>query len=835
MNKKKTLSLLSHGAIAIGLLSSCEDIATTIDTTPDRIEIVEGSIETTYAVGDTVDYSSLQIQVYSTENDLLATVNYLNNESDFTLSEIDTSELGTYTFTVEYTYTTEEDSWDFSTSIEYYVVEPTNPENLILMNWDECSVYSEYLATKSVAGGELSSDNQNFVDNTGKFHIGNANSVNLMPTLYGLSTTSVDLTLANSLPENDIEITITDSEGNELDVSNYFTDDALANLKKYGEVKFKEDLGDVETDIVLTFSLVGEDYDEESFPDISYEISVVDGGYNITTAKELVLFDNTKNDDSYVSMKEEVLGLEEGALEDDPYYTYDAFIIFNDITIEYDDLPSYMILQEGVDTVDDIELYGSLKDYEIIYSRDASHTEATSVTLYGNYNQLTLGESFPWVLALYESNTDTSPGLPSNEDSSIDTHTALFGTADDRKVAPSGYELYFKDLQAMGNQGVSSSQVGDVSYNGEVVYTDMIRGGIMFTKGSYNFYYENMNVNNYFTVHLNNGFYSEATIRSMNYEQVELHISKSRLSDCFSSMIFNFSDGLVDIKESVLSNAGGFLVINQANAYNCPANSSNYWKWDDLTTEEKASLKGSDVYIDSASVLDNFVTGAGGWFDIYGASSIISTVLKTMISDCLHSYGKTIFVSDDTDRSVMNAIVLTMNTNMHSASAQEPGMRAKVVIGDQIYTYLGEGEDDVASALAAVVSDMTNQQNLLSLVNLLTSTSYGANFFTTYTSAMMYTYDSDGEPLYITPYATQADYSDLVFVTLESLIYQLVGSGSMSAVTKNDMASDYVALTYNLGGGQSVPSAITALLSALSSYTGEETFSIVMGLYDYAD
>ena len=822
MKKSSVLALTMLGVLGVTSLTGCDD---TIDADPSYIEIVDGSISDTYYVNEEVDYSGLKVAVYNDDDKEIMTVSYSGNEEDFVLGTIDTSSTGSGTFTVQYTYTNEEGtSWTLDTSLTYTVYDEANPDSMILISWEENETYTSYLAAKNAANlandGELLLDDNNFIDNSGKFYVGNENAVDLMPTLMGYSFAG-NFAVASSLPEEDIEITITDSEGNEKDLSTYMSDDAQQNAKTYGQIKFLSDLDEnVDREITLTFSLEGEEY--EDFQDISYEITIVDGGYNITNAKELVLIDNSKNDDSYVAMKEEALGLDEGALADTPYYTYDSFIIFNNLTIELEDIPSYALYSED-DNPNDEEVIGTLKDWIYVYEREYanlySEEKADNLTIYGNYNEVSLGSTFPWVIS-----TNARGTLPTGSTNAINTHTALIGGSE-RDAKPSEYEIIIKDLHVMGNQGVSSNQMMTITKADGSTYTGYC-GGVLFSKSAYDMTYDNLVLNNFFTIHVHNGFGTYATGASIDFEQVEITINRSRLTDCFSAMIFNYGDGKVTFNESIASNAGGFIVINQANAYNTTVSSRG---WSNLTDEDKAKLQGSDVIIDNDSIMENYVTGEGGWFDIYGVSSVLAG-LKIMIDQNLHQYGKQLFFKDDTSREVFNAIVLTMNSEMESAGTLESGMSAEVTIGDENYTNYGEGKDEVNNALYnyAVSGDVSSLQNLLSA---MTSTSYGANFFTEYTLALLYAYDSDGNAQYISPYTNDpSDTSSIKFYTLSSLATSLLGYGNMEEIGSSDLSSNYVALNYNYGGSMGAPSN---LISDLQSYSGETTYSLVLGLYDY--
>ena len=103
----------------------------------------------------------------------------------------------------------------------------------------------------------------------------------------------------------------------------------------------------------MTFELEG-----TLLSSLEHRVHIEDGAYNVTRAKELVLFDNAHEDESYLAMKEEVLGAEATAAT-----SYDKLVIYGDIVIEKEDIPSSLLWSEADENADDPAVYGTLKDW----------------------------------------------------------------------------------------------------------------------------------------------------------------------------------------------------------------------------------------------------------------------------------------------------------------------------------------------------------------------------------------------------------------------------------------------------------------------------------------
>ena len=699
---------------------------------------------------------------------------------------------------------------------------------VVPFQWEMNAVYTKFQTNRDSAEG-LVANSGSFISNEGKFRVGTVNAVNIMPAVYGVDMLGQVVPISE-LDKNDVDVKLYDqSNDEELSYSDYFLDNDFDLLKSIGSLKFRENIDESKPrDIKLVFSYLASD-DKDSFKDLTLEISIVDGGYNITDAKQLVLIDNAKSSESdgviysgYEELKKEVLGLSDLT---GVQTSYEDFIIFNDITLSKEDLPSTVMWSEQINANvnEDSPLYGTLIDWLYVYEHElnSSNEGSDSFNLYGNYNRISLGEDFPWIRSVDRYN-DPEPSVIEAGDgatASVNSHATLFGN-DSYDYANSNYNFNIVDLAVTGNQGVGSSQIIDINNTPEDKSDDAVCGGLLFSKSGCILNFDNANISKFFTINVNNGAGSKNTLTSRQGERASLNVVDSRLSDCFSTMLFNYSESLINVESSVLEKSGGFLFINQALALD----NKDSWAHD-LSEEEKALLKGSDVIVDSESILNNFVTGEGGWFDIYGATSAVASI-KGLVDPAMNKIDKGMFNSE----ARMNSIVLTMNSNMETAGPLSGNMNALVKIGDVTYLDYQDGKEEMDQAMSGI--DLSNQSTLLSLLTAATSYDYGASFFAKYPTVLL----SNGKNLdnsvyYSTVYGDTSD-DDLSVVTLESMIKAAVGLGPIDGSDGSKMSNKYLSLFYYFGQKPSVPSDLGKIASDYAAFNGSNAYNLVVELFN---
>lgn len=695
---------------------------------------------------------------------------------------------------------------------------------VVPFQWEMNAVYTKFQTNRDSAEG-LVANSGSFISNEGKFRVGTVNAVNIMPAVYGVDMLG-EIVPISELDKNDVDVKLYDqSNDDELNYSDYFLDNDFDLLKSIGSLKFKEVIDESKPrDIKLVFSYLASD-DKDSFKDLTLEISIVDGGYNITDAKQLVLIDNAKSSASdgviyngYDTLKKEVLGVSDlTGLQT----SYEDFVIFNDITISKEDLPSTVMWSEEIneEVTEDSPLYGTLIDWLYIYEHElnSSNEGSDSFNLYGNYNRISLGEDFPWIRSVNKYYEIELSVIESTDGASVNSHAALFGN-DAYDYANVKYEFNIVDLGVTGNQGVESNQLIDFNGTPNDASDDAVCGGVLFSKSGCILNFNNANISSFFTINVNNGVGGRDTLVNRQGERPTLNVIDSRLSDCFSTMLFNYSESVINVESSVLEKSGGFLFINQALALDNP----DSWAHN-LSEEEKALLKGSDVIVDDQTILNNFVTGEGGWFSIYGAASAVASI-KGLVDPAMNKVDKGMFNSD----SRMNSIVLTMNSNMETAGPLSGNMNALVKIGDITYLDYQDGKEEMDQAMSSV--DLSNPLTLASLLSAATSYDYGASFFAKYPTVLLSNgKNEEGSVYYNTVYR---DVSGLSPVTLESMIKAAVRMGSIEGSDGSKMVNKYLSLFYYFATDPSNPSDLSKIASDYASFNGSNAYNLVVELFN---
>lgn len=840
--KRNFLKLLCLSGIALfstSFLIGCDNGSNVVDANFDKIVINSSTFngDWVFTQGDIIDYSTVAIDLYDGEQKV-ETIKASDN-SNITYTPIDTSEVAEeLTFTVTFTH----ENKSYKDSHTYSVEEGEGSSELVVLTgWEENPIYTSYKSeTANAIGTDLSEiteeekDNASFIDGSGKFYIANHNAVSLKPTVLAYDVLNDKVITYDELPGS-TEVTLKTLAGASLELSSYFDEEAITALETTGMVDFKDDLTGLATDIVLTFTC---DEEEAGFADISYNISVVDG-WNITEAKQLVLLDNIKTDQSYIDLKNEVLGTTDATSAT----SFENFVLFNDVTLEKADLPSYLIWTEETSGWNSY-IDGSLIDWEFMYEHNVGESygnaDSAGFNLYGNYNKIELGETFPYVLT-----EKRRGGSGSDNYTKIDTHTTLFGNQQLYSQGRDDYLFTLKDLSVTGNQGVSENgQLTDVNNTPDDTSDDVVAGGILFTKNQRDMIYDNCVINHFFTLNVLNG---EAIGNVSADYQTSLTVNNSKLSDCYSTMLFNHGEGDSIVTNSILRDAGGPLFINQAVDFADP----------DVPDVSESEIEGSNVIIDEKSILDNLVTGQGGWFDIYNASASIALV-KGMSDYGFAKEGKSLFKDRGDTVQAMNCIAITMTINNTSAAALTPGIHAVVSIGGKEYTNYTDGEAEFDAALAAVMGNPTDQAAQATLLNTLSTTPWGAQLAFNFAQdglgqagaaslPLFTTYDGSGDQAFFT--IDDATTPDLLYVS--NLLNALMGGTAPTLGLDDDFADgaqylgSYVSLASSTSTASLTPSSLRGVQRAVDpatmiqglaqyrqSYLGSTAYGVVFEIFD---
>lgn len=824
--KKAFRNILSISAVSVlsaVFLASCGPT----DADARSIKINKDSFEDfVFNVGENVSYNNLAIDLLDANDKVISTKKYKDNKDTIKYSAIDTSKVANnLEFTVTYTPS---EGKEFKATEKYSVVE-NGGSDIEITSWERCKAYTDYL--NSVEGAikvstdlsTITDDNASFISEKGKFYIATHNPVSIKPKTKGIDEEG-NVGDVDGLP-SDTVVTILNRNNEELEISDYLSSDALLEARTKGIFDFEDNLEGKETDVIIKFS--SESLESK---DISYDVTLVDG-WNITEAKQLVLVDNVNTSSSYIELKKEILN-DNNATEKT---SFENFVIFNNISLGFDDLPSDLIWDSKRDG-NQTKYDGSLKDWKFMFNHNVgdkyNNTDSDGLYIYGNYNKIELDETFPWV------KTEDRDGITDSKDLKIDTHTTLFGNQQNH-VDNLDYTFNYVDLASTGNQGVAPDQVIDDNGTPDNPDDDIVGGGILFSKSAKTTNYNNCVINKYFTININQGTASTDENDHDDVFMTKTNIVNSKLFDCFSSMMFNWAEGGTYTTNSILRNAGGPLFINQAVDFGTSA-------YDSFPDAKK---KGSHVEIDSKSVVNNFVTGQGGWFDLYGATPAVS-VLKTLSDGLLVPKNKTMFKTVNGNES-FNCIAASMVINVESAGTLDPGAIATVKIGNKIYIDYTDKESEFTSSIASA-----QQNNLQPLMNLLTNSHWGGQFLFNFASTitgyetvknlpLFVTYNKDNNP-YL--FSVAADtYGN--FTGLTDLMYYLnlfMNPTEAKAGIEDGFAdgSEYMGTYVQLGmatkSSRSLETTratdptqlIQQMVAYYNNYKGSTSYGLVCGIYD---
>lgn len=700
----KLFSLSAVFALSGVILTGCGGDKSTVES----IKIKSG-IKESYIVGEKEDYNDLSIDLLDADKKVLKNVKYSGEKDKFSIVKGVNTSVAAKDLEFKLSYLSDERT--FETSVTYKVL--SEGEAVEIDNWVTNSNYGSYLSKKDNAEFINNDETKaNFINSEGKFYVANMNSINLIPTIYGVdasgqSTIVKDFSL---MGENIISLKITDKNGSLLNLNDYFEEDSLAKILKDGTIDFKNDLGDLTREVKLSF-IYDESSSTEEFPDITYDITIVDG-YNITNAKELVLIDNSHSKTSYIEMKKKLnpIGLPTEN-SDIAKFSFENFVVANDVTIELKDLPNDLIFDATRDGSDPV-LNGSLKDWEYMYNHNHVNKESSEFNIYGNYNKISLGATFPYVL------TENRDGTAMDESNTvINTHTTLFGS-ETYKESNELYTISYNDLSVTGNQGVGASQADEEG---------VVRGGILFNKNTQTTEFNNTVINNFFTVHINVGPWKPDIVTENSFPII--NVTDSKIFDCFSAALFSYRDGDINVNHSIIKNAGGPLFISQATEY--VKTTDNDW-----TTVPVEKRHGTHLTSDKDSILENFVTGDAGWFNIYGASSAIAN-LKSL--DQLFKANSKTFLKTVGNTPRFNCIAISMNSDATSAGPLKGSMISSVNLAGKEYLNYVEGKEKMDKDFG----NGTTTLNQSEFTKDLYSTHYGATY-------MAEGLNESGLPLFVT-------------------------------------------------------------------------------------
>jgi prepilin-type N-terminal cleavage/methylation domain-containing protein len=686
--------------------------------------------------------------------------------------------------------------------------------NSVWTNWYANDRYTRFEAKKAAVSDVKDGTTKSFMKATG-YRVGNKNAVDLGPHVEAMVNGSpVSL---NNISEGATHETITYKlyKGNDksTDVKTTYVDETTYHPATDGKILFNTDAAGNDFTLVFTYG----DGKSSSFPDVSYSLSVIDG-LNVNTVSDLFDLNNcvtwTGDDANFASDTERSKRF---ASIKTKYSSvtgnnYNGAVFQSDITITLADIPDYFIWQTDEKTVlgttIDTSLVGSLKDesYLVLHT----HTKnSTAFDVYGNYFKISLGADFPKIASGAINSSSVPTGAVPGTNEVVESHAAVFSDKIDQYLNDSNikvtaedvakFKTNFHDLAATGNHAVS-----DVA--------DTKHAGVSFYKAFSGSSIEDCNLNGFYIPAMNNGRFVTSTSGSITSAKgitPTMTIDSSRLTDSGNVALFLYQEGYINVTSSEIRKAGGPLAI----AYSYRYSSDDKTKAATTVANGSADPRlGSWITIDDKTVMENWVTGQGGWFKIHDVESKFASMAGF---DALFQgqLSKTIVKTEGTNKNI-NVLAVTMGDGADT----DGGFLGGVIVNNKHVIDYESGRKDLETNLAS--------NNVSGAQTNLCSTDYGTLYLTNNASStpVFKTIDSSGTSHFAGLYNNSGNLS-----LVNPKLY-LTNSASDGALDSSFGSSDYLSLYYF--GAEPKNGKLTANFSTYSSYAGADAYGILMTLSD---
>jgi len=620
MKKRLTISLAMMAILmfALSLFAACAP-STPGESPVKEIKIKEGTVKTEYAIDASLDYSN--IYIVATKEDGTSTELKLTDEG-VEYTPVVTSELGTKTLTVNYA--------GKETSSSFSVVKT------VMRTFVVPQAYDNYLENSKVKEVDQIGEDE-FAKRGNPYVVGTLNKFEFVPE-------SLDSSL-NKLtnPRTTYKLFIKEAD----DYTEVASPETYVSVEEVNMYKFKS------AAIDKFFKL--EIYPNEEFCDVSnlpedsmVEVEfVVKKAYNVYDTLGLSVLDNL-NVNNWAELKNQQLKWDDKKLSE--FTDVKLIVIHNDIVIDPDKLPSnYFWSEDLVDyqaalnraqAIDSgytqgnlgyaDRLKGSLRD-GVAHGEENSYSHGgviggTDYTVYdgdvqantykdgtviaeawqnvnmqkglfntnqcsisGNYMQITVKDS-----ATRHLTTVVSSDNGDGEDGTAPvSHWAIF------KFFKNFYEgelnLTVENISMIGNMGKGNNMSVEAGLNAIASVCDTLSiDNVKTTK-----------------------FYIHIAVDKSDAAECVLNFSNSRMTNAYSSMFYLWRTK-VNVVNSIMENAGGplFLMFDADRDVNDPP--------------EGGDDGGPVLKIDDKSRLESYATGEESWYQMYGATSLLTQGLKPL-------------------------------------------------------------------------------------------------------------------------------------------------------------------------------------------------------------
>ncbi len=432
-------------------------------------------------------------------------------------------------------------------------------ELVLVLDSQLSNAFIEHNANKE----EKENKRTEFYDLTKPYYVGDDNEWSAKPNVTFISyNPETGETKPISVRTWTYEISITDTDGKEIDLEN------SGLIEKIDNTKCTIDFSEEALDKTFTVSVVPTGLTEKQLANIEkyttiFTVNVIDG-YNVYFAKELAYLENRTSGDESNAWKEfkEANGLR---IDLEPA----NLILQNSLEVKETDLPKYFFYQESELSKSDSDYeraLGSMKDFKSIYLKSVEANEEFRIL--GNYFTL----SFASLKEIVREREQITP------EGEVISHSNLFrfeGHAD-------GY-VCMEDLNVIGNA--------------PRVENNVKAGGAIMNKVEG----PKFKITNTISACCFISFFP-------NYTDAEYLIDKCKAYDSFNCFVYNWGASNVKIQDSEMIGAGGPVIIQDHV---------------DPSGADGGRIPNTVIV---NSKLESYVTGTEGWFTVVKASAIVPQI-----------------------------------------------------------------------------------------------------------------------------------------------------------------------------------------------------------------
>lgn len=651
------IALVMLLAVALPVMAACDN-----DKTVASIEVVDA--KTAYKVGDTIDYDSLKIKVtYDDKSTETKTVKELNAA----VARADLSKEGNSSYTV--TYSGKTATVNVTVTKEQVIV-----KNAVLTAYRAPAFYSNFLINSKDRGQGEQETKADFRSTGRIYEVGNANKFVFRPTGAAFDQETDDTVDIDNV-KTTVKVYSKDTvAGSYKELTG---DDLTAFVTVDNNTyKFSDAAADKFVKLEVAIDTEEYDVDEEQLPAaeriITAELLVVGGGYNaydqlglsvMCDIQKLAWADlwgvkvewNTTSNKYEFGVKQGVAPVQLAA-DDKPLYQYvdniTTVILHNAITLDANQMPAmyfWTAETEGYNTALDSltglpklqeKLIGSLNDglnndfqfrttdvvpggtnfdggnYGLNMQKGMFATKKVSVA--GNYNSIIVPENEVKNGRNFFTVVDQADSTPAATPVS---HSSVFQFYQPTYDGVGSVPFTVRNLAMSGN--CPKQQVEDITAGQPV-------GLMLANVFSIDFTLDNV---------VADKFYTNVVLDS--YGDTGLNVINTKMYDSYSNMCFLWRS-TANVENSELIGAGGPLFIledGSTNIYNAE--------------QPNGDDQGSQITVDSKSVLQSYATGAESWYASYDATPLVQAIAS--MDAIFKGMGKTILTKQN-DKDYLNLI-----------------------------------------------------------------------------------------------------------------------------------------------------------------------------------